>query len=157
MHRLERLEHGLRTFLTIAVTLILAAMATICFVEVVRRPFGGSFVWYDEFVGYLLVWLTFLGAALARSYHQHIGVDNVLDNVSPRARRTLELVTHALMVLIHLVLLVYGAQLVSRFLTERAITVDIPVGLVYLVIPMSALLMIVIEAIHVTRRFGSAK
>jgi hypothetical protein len=30
--------------------------------------------------------------------------------------------------------------------------VDIPVGLVYLVIPLSAALMLVIEALHVARR-----
>ncbi|GMR22682.1 MAG: 2,3-diketo-L-gulonate TRAP transporter small permease YiaM [Acidobacteriota bacterium] len=152
---LERLERALRSFLTIAVALILAAIASICFIEVVRRPFGGSFVWYDEFVGYLLVWLTFLGAVLARSYHQHIGIDNVLESVSPGARRVLELTTHGLMVAVHVVLLIYGAQLVLRFLTERAITVDIPVGLVYLVIPLSAVFMLLIEAIQIARLFTS--
>ena len=150
-----RIERALRSILAIAVALILAAIASICFIEVARRPFGGSFVWYDEFVGYLLVWLTFLGAVLARSYHQHIGIDNVLESVSPRARRVLELTTHGLMVAVHVVLLVYGAQLVLRFLTERASTVDIPVGLVYLVIPLSALLMLLIEAIQIARLFDT--
>ena len=136
--------------------MILAAIATICFVEVVRRPFGASFVWYDEFIGYLLVWLTFLGAVLARSYHQHIGVENLLDRVSPAKRRLLELATHGLMVLVHVVLLLYGAQLVSRFLTERAITLDIPIGLIYLVIPLSAALMLLVEALQITRLLNSA-
>jgi len=149
-----RLERALRSLLTVAVALILAAIASICFIEVARRPFGGSFVWYDEFVGYLLVWLTFLGAVLARSYHQHIGIDNVLESVSPRARRVLELTAHGLMVAVHVVLLIYGSQLVVRFLNERAITVDIPVGLVYLVIPLSALLMLLIEAIQIARLFA---
>ncbi len=152
---LERLERALRSFLTIAVALILGAIASICFIEVARRPFGGSFVWYDEFVGYLLVWLTFLGAVLARSYHQHIGIDNLLESVSPGARRILELTTHGLMVAVHVVLLIYGAQLVLRFLTERAITVDIPAGLVYLVIPLSAVFMLLIEAIQIARLFAS--
>ncbi len=151
---LERLERALRSFLTIAVALILGAIASICFIEVARRPFGGSFVWYDEFVGYLLVWLTFLGAVLARSHRQHIGIDNLLESVSLRARRVLELATHGLMVLVHVVLLIYGAQLVLRFLSERAITVDIPVGLVYLVIPLSAVLMLLIEAIQIARLFA---
>ena len=150
-----RIERALRSFLTVAVALILSAIASICFIEVVRRPFGGSFVWYDEFVGYLLVWLTFLGAVLARSYHQHIGIDNLLESVSPGARRVLELTAHGLMVVIHVVLLIYGAQLVLRFLTERAITVDIPAGLVYLVIPLSAVFMLLIEAIQIARLFGS--
>ena len=69
-------------------------------------------------------------------------------------RRVLELTAHGLMVLVHVVLLLYGAQLVSRFLSERAITVDIPVGLVYLVIPLSAVLMLLIEAIQIARLFA---
>ena len=152
---LERIERALRSILTIAVALILGAIASICFIEVARRPFGGSFVWYDEFVGYLLVWLTFLGAVLARSYHQHIGIDNLLESVSSGACRILELTAHGLMVAVHLVLLVYGAQLVLRFLSERAITVDIPAGLVYLVIPLSAVFMLLIEAIQIARLFAS--
>lgn len=149
---LDRIERGLRSFLSVAVALILGSIATICFIEVVRRPFGESFVWYDEFIGYLLVWLTFFGAVLARSHRQHIGVDNLLDRVSPRIRSWLEITSHALMVVVHIVLLAYGAQLASRFLNERAITVDIPVGFVYLVIPISASLMLIIEAIHIARR-----
>ena len=42
-----------------------------------------------------------------------------------------------------------------RFLSERAITVDIPVGLVYLVIPLSAALMLLIETIQIARFFAS--
>ena len=84
----DRVETILRTVLSVAVALVLAAIAVICFLEVLRRPFGGSFVWYDEFVGYLLVWLTFLGAVLARSHHQHIGVENVLEKVSSTIKRS---------------------------------------------------------------------
>jgi len=150
---LRGIEGTLRSGLSVAVAAILAALASICFIEVVRRPFGGSFVWYDEFVGYLLVWLTLLGAALARSQHQHIGVDNLLDKLSPKTRRGVTLSSHIVMVLVHVVLFVYGSQLVTRFLSERAITVDIPIGYVYAIIPLSAILMLAIEAIHIARWF----
>ncbi len=151
----DRVETILRTVLSAAVALVLAAIAVICFLEVLRRPFGGSFVWYDEFVGYLLVWLTFLGAVLARSHHQHIGVENLLEKVSEGARRAIELVGHGVMIAVHIVLLLYGAQLVTRFLTERTITVDIPVGLVYAVIPLSAALMLIVEIIHAAQLLSS--
>lgn len=147
----DRFESGLRLGLTVAVSTILVAIAAVCFIEVARRPFGQSFVWYDEFVGYLLVWLTFLGAALARSHHEHIGVDNLVERAGPLGRKVLTLSVHAVMIGIHVVLLVYGSSLVSRFLTERAITVDVPIGLVYSIIPGSAALMIAIELIAIWR------
>ena len=152
---LKRVEDVVRSALAVAVAVVLGLIAAICFVEVVRRPFGGSFVWYDEFVGYLLVWLTFLGAVLARSHKQHIGVDNLIEKSSGAMRRTLVIANHVVMIAVHVVLLVYGYQLMSRFLTERAITVDVPMGIVYAVIPLSALLMLVIEALHLARSLGA--
>lgn len=153
---LTRAERALRTALGWTVALILAAIATICFVEVVLRyGFGASFEWYDEGVGYLLVWLTFLGAVLAHAHGQHIGVENLLEALSPGPRRIVLLAGHALLVAIHVVLLLYGAQIVARFLAEQAITIPVPMGLVYLVIPLSAFLMLVVEAFHIARTLSS--
>jgi TRAP-type C4-dicarboxylate transport system permease small subunit len=135
-----------------SVSLVLAAIAVICFVEVILRyVYGDSFPWYDEFVGYLLVWLTFLGAVLAHSHRQHIGIENALDRLKERPRRLVELLNHALLIGVHVVLLLYGAQLVARFLTENAITLPVPMGLVYSVIPIYAGLMLVVEGISIAR------
>ena len=147
----ERFEAALRSILSVVAGVLIAAIAIICFIEVVRRPFGGSFSWYDEFVGYLLVWLTFVGAVLARLHQQHIGLENLLERLPPRGRLSVELVGHGLMIGVHVVLLVYGGELVVRFLSERAITLDVPMGLIYAVIPLSAALMLVVEAIQIRR------
>jgi len=52
---------------------------------------------------------------------------------------------------VHLVLLVYGAQLAVRFLGEPATTVAVPMGVVYSVIPISAALMLVVEGARIAR------
>ena len=148
---LTRIEDFLRLALSTVVAGILASIATICFIEVVRRPFGESFVWYDEFVGYLLVWLTLLGAVLARLQREHIGIDNLLNKVPRSVSLWLALTSHLVMIFVHIVLLAYGSQLVFRFVSERAITVDISIGLVYSVIPCSAAVMLLVEFIHLKR------
>lgn len=154
--RLDRIEHRLRTALGMLVALLMAAIAVICFVEVILRyVFGASLSWYDEFVGYLLVWLTFLGAVLAQSYRQHIGIENLVEMASGKKRRLLEIANHLLMVAIHLVLLVYGAELAARFLREAAITLPVPMGLIYAVVPLSAALMLIVESIRIARLVGS--
>lgn len=150
--RLDRLEQLLRASLGALLSGIIAAIAVICFVEVILRyVFGASLSWYDEFVGYLLVWLTFLGAVLAQSYRQHIGIENLVEMTSGRTRRGLEIANHALMVAIHLVLLLYGAQLAARFLEEEAITLPVPMGAIYAVVPLSAALMLAVEGIRIVR------
>jgi TRAP-type transport system small permease protein len=149
---LDRLERGLRSGLGALVSLLIAAIAVICFLEVILRyVFSESLSWYDEFVGYLLVWLTFFGAVLAQSHGQHIGVDNLVESASPGMRRVLRLTSHGLLVAVHLVLLFYGTRLVLRFLTETAITLPVPMGAVYSAIPLSAALLLVVEAIHIAR------
>ncbi len=149
---LDRVERALRSGLGVAVSVLLSAIAVICFVEVILRyVFAASLSWYDELVGYLLVWLTFLGAVLAQSHRQHIGIGDLVERAPEWTRRALSLAGHLVIVGIHLVLLVYGAQLAMRFLGEGAITLPVPMGVVYGVIPVSAALMLVAEGIHVVR------
>jgi TRAP-type transport system small permease protein len=150
--RLDRVEHGLRAALGVVLSVAIAAVAVICFVEVILRyVVGASLSWYDEFVGYLLVWLTFLGAVLAQSYGQHIGIENVVEMTSGRTKVALQIARHALMAGIHVVLLLYGAQLAARFLEEEAITLPVPMGAIYAVIPISAALMLVVEGARIAR------
>jgi TRAP-type C4-dicarboxylate transport system permease small subunit len=149
---LERLELALRSILGIAVSVILCLMVVICLAEVVLRYiFSSSFPWYDETVGYLLVWLTFLGAVLAQSHDQHIGIADLVERAPLRLRRALELGCQLVLAGVHVVLLVYGWQLAARFLAERAITVPVPMGAVYAVVPLSAALMLVVQAARIAR------
>ena len=149
---LDRVELALRSGLGVAVAVLLSAIAVICFLEVILRYlFAASLSWYDELVGYLLVWLTFLGAVLAQSHGQHVGIEDLVDRAPERARRALTLASHLVLVAVHVVLLVYGAQLAMRFLGERATSVPVPMGVVYAVIPISAALMLVVETARVAR------
>ena len=145
----ERLDRGIRHLLETTSLVILSSMAIICFIEVILRyGLGKSFGWYDEFTGYLLVWLTFLGAVAARQDGKHIGLGDFAARLGRRGKRFAALLTHGLMIALHLLLLVYGAFLAFRFLSDHAITLPVPMGIIYAVIPFSALLMLGIEAIR---------
>lgn len=153
---LLRLERGLRSALGFFVAFLLAAISIICVTEVLLRYlFAASLSWYDELVGYLLVWLSFLAAVLAQSHGQHVGIGDLVEKAPWKARRLLSVGNHLVMVAVHLVLLVFGAQLAIRFLGERAITIAAPMGLVYGVIPLSAALMLMVEAIGIARTLRS--
>ncbi len=153
---LDRVELALRSGLGVAVSILLSAIAVICFLEVILRyVFAASLSWYDELVGYLLVWLTFLGAVLAQSHGQHIGIGDLVERAPAPIRRPMELSGHLVLVAVHLVLVIYGLKLAIPFLGERAITVPVPMGFVYGVIPVSAALMLVVEAAQIARWYRS--
>ena len=94
---LERTDRLVHDVLEWAVAGVLLAIAVICFAEVVLRyGLGRSFGWYDEFIGYLLVWLTFLAAVLAHQHGQHIGIDNFLKRLPHWGQRFAGFFNHLL-------------------------------------------------------------
>ena len=138
--------------LAVACSLLLAAIAGLCLVEVtLRYGFGAGLGFYDELAGFALVWLTFLGAVLARRDGAHIGIRDLVSRLRPRPRRIARILEHAAVLALHVVIAWFGTVLVLRFLTERAITMPIPMGAFYLVLPLFALLTAVLE----TRRLAA--
>ncbi|MCY3747364.1 MAG: TRAP transporter small permease [Acidobacteria bacterium] len=133
--------------LAIACSLLLAGIAVLCLVEVtLRYGFGGGLGFYDELAGFALVWLTFLGAVLARRDGAHIGIRDLVSRLSPCPRRIARILEHAAVLALHLVLAWFGTVLMLRFLGERSITMPIPMGAFYLVLPLFALLTAAMEA-----------
>ncbi len=132
--------------LAVACSLLLGAIAALCLVEVtLRYGFGAGLGFYDELAGFALVWLTFLGAVLARRDGAHIGIRDLVSRLGPRPRRIARILEHAAVLALHLVIAWFGTVLVLRFLTERAITMPIPMGAFYLVLPLFAVLTAVLE------------
>lgn len=72
-----------KTFEFMLVTIValqaLLLMASVLF----RYLFNSPIIWGDEIVRYSLIWMTFVGAALATKEKQHIQVD-VIDMVLPK-------------------------------------------------------------------------
>jgi C4-dicarboxylate transporter DctQ subunit len=77
----RRLEEGLIAFL-------LAAMTGLTFVQVVLRyVFNSGFTWALEATTYMFGWLVLLGISYGVKVGSHIGVDILIQQLSPRNRR----------------------------------------------------------------------
>ena len=71
VNRLEKIVAGLETGLLVAIIL---GMVMLSFVQVVLRLFfHGGFLWADPFLRHLVLWVGFLGAALAALERKHFG------------------------------------------------------------------------------------
>ena len=85
-----------------AVRLVCIAQATALFLIVVlavfaRYVFGQSLAWTEEVPRYLLIWISFLGAAACVARREHVGFD-VLFNALPRPMRRALGVTLSLLI-----------------------------------------------------------
>lgn len=130
---LEWYDAGLY-WIVVTLTAVLAAMG---FTTVVfRYVLQSSIFWGDEFLRYVMVWLVFLGAALAARHRALITVDIF---TQPMPRRTRERVAGAV-ALASAAFLIYVAavsvQLVQRSAGTVSASMGLPMERMYLVFPI---------------------
>ncbi len=97
----------------------------------------------EELARYLLIWIALLGAAYAAGRQMHLAIDLLPSALKGKARRILGALVNALVSLFALaVFVVGGIRLVSLTLTlgQTSAALHIPLGYVYLALPVSGLL-----------------
>ncbi len=107
-------------WIRIIVKYIMVTMATAIFVIILftvfsRYLFNYVLSWSEEVPRYLLVWIGFLGAALAVDRKDHIGFDYVFNKLPARAREVLTLFLNLGIALIGAIMLIYGIDFVKLF------------------------------------------
>jgi len=99
--------------------------------------------WTEELARYLLIWVGLLGAAYAVGRKMHLAVDVLLARFKGKAQNTAQLIIQGLIFLFALAVMVVGGyRLVEITLTleQTSAALQIPLGYVYLVVPLSGVL-----------------
>lgn len=73
--------------MALAAVALLASLALIGWAVLLRYAFNAAPVWVDEVVGFALVAVVMLAAAQALRNGEHIGVDLLVERLSPERRR----------------------------------------------------------------------
>jgi len=110
-----------------------------------RKVLGESFTFTEELARFALIWLTILGAAYLNGQREHLAMDFWLNKLSPdkkaRRLRIIELVMAAFA----LVVMVGGGGFLvytTLRLGQKSPAMNIPLGFVYAIVPLSGLLII---------------
>jgi TRAP-type C4-dicarboxylate transport system permease small subunit len=104
----------------------------------------------DELAGYLLIWVSLLGAAYVAGKKEHLAIDLLLQKSSPARQKVLNIIIHSVILgFSATVLVIGGAWLVyTRFyLGVKSAALQVPLGYVYIVLPLSGLI-IIFYSIH---------
>ncbi len=99
----------------------------------------------DELARYLMIWIGVLGAAYVSGRNMHVAIDVLPSRSSGVTQKKLfKLVNLIIIVFCFLALVVGGFRLVyiSYLLGQTSAALQIPMALVYLVIPLSGILII---------------
>jgi len=121
----------------------IAVVVLLCAEVVFRYAIGSSLDWIEEMSRVLLIWLAFIGAAVALKRNEHITVEYFLSFVPQAMRYHIEVLSWALIVLFSAFLCAQGIEfaLLSRGTTFPAL--QVAVSWQYLGLPVGALLMTV--------------
>ena len=126
------------------VILLMVAMLLLVVVAVIFRKAGHSISWYDEFAGYILVWVTFWGAVVALERKRHIGFETLVELFPIPIQKMVMSFVYFLLIFLNIVLIKYGWKLTVDLTGETAITLPVPIGYINVVIPVTASLMLIL-------------
>ena len=99
----------------------------------------------DELSRFLLIWIGLLGASYATGKKMHLTIDLLPNFLSGRKKKNLDLVIHSLVILFALFVMVIGGirlVYISLALGQTSSALEIPLGIIYLVIPLSGIMII---------------
>jgi TRAP-type transport system small permease protein len=134
-------------WITAAVKVVMLSMTCVIFfittITVITR-YILNFVpsWSEEVPRYLLVWITYLGAALAVKFKEHISLDVFFNLMPLRARQVGHLALNGLVSIVGTIMVVYGIALLYQFKDDLMESIPVTNFWLYLVMPISGTLML---------------
>lgn len=157
---MEKLLKGLNKLLYGISVSAMIAMLLIIFLQVIMRYcFNHTFEWSEELARFLFVWVVFLGSALIMGEGGHLAVQllpkkfegTIVGNV-------MALFINACSYAFILLLLIQGSKMTSIMTFQTAPGLGISMSWVYVVIPVSASLMMLYlfrDTINIIKKFGN--
>lgn len=125
--------------------IIMSAMVINVLWQVITRFLGIPSSFTDELARYLMIWLGILGSAYVAGKKMHVSIDLISNKLSDKGKRKLTVIVSLIVTAFSLLVLVIGGSrlvYITFDLGQRSPALQIPLSLVYLVIPVSGILII---------------
>ncbi|MFC1713201.1 TRAP transporter small permease [Candidatus Poribacteria bacterium] len=155
MQKLEAVTTKVNCALKMIIALFIAVMTLLVTANVFSRyVFHFSLTWSSELAQYCMIWAAFLGAAVLVNMDEHLAVDLLEKSATRRARSMLRVFVRGGSMVFFIILIYYGIILVKSTSGQVAASMGfLPMNLVYLVIPLSGLIMFLGSAVSLLRVF----
>ncbi len=108
----------------------------------------------DELAGYLLIWVSLLGAAYVAGRKEHLAIDLLLRKSPPERQKKLMISIEIIILLFALLVMVVGGVwlVYTRFILDvKSAALQLPLGYVYVVLPLSGLIISYYSVYHIVQ------
>jgi TRAP-type transport system small permease protein len=145
MNREEKQENWSARILDYLSALLIGAMVLAIFLQVVARYlFNFPLAWPEELGRFLFAWIVFIGIVPVLRTDEMPALDLIHGWLPEKADTLLSLVVSLLVLGFLLIMLKGGIELTARQIAQTSVALEIPMAVVYSVIPFSTILMVLV-------------
>lgn len=116
--------------------------------------------WTDELARYMLIWVSIFGAVYVSGKNSHITIDLLPESLSSKTKLNLDLIVQLIIILFITAIFVIGGGryvYVSFKLEQTSAALGLPIGFVYLVLPVSGLMIIYFKSVQMRQTLKKLK
>jgi TRAP-type C4-dicarboxylate transport system permease small subunit len=150
---MKKFQHKLNRVLEVFLVFLMVVLVTDVLWQVFSRYLLSSpSSFTDELAGFLLIWVGVLGAAYVAGRKEHLAIDILVQRSPPARQRLLLYLIHSLIFLFALSVMVTGGVVLmyTRFVLQvKSAALQLPLGYVYIVLPISGLIIMYYEVLHI--------
>lgn len=139
------MEEKINKYLANFLVFLMAAMVINVLLQVTARFLGIAVPFTEELAGYLLVWVGVLGAAYATGQKLHLAIDLLPRSLDEKKQKRLNIIVNFIVIIFAFFTMVVGGinlVYITLSLKQFSPVMEIPKGIIYMVIPLSGLLII---------------
>lgn len=148
----ERLDSALYWILVILMgVMVLNVLWQVGSRFILRSP--SSFT--DELARFLLIWISLLGASFVTGKKMHLAIDILPSKLEGKKQRNLNVLINVLVALFALFAMVWGGiklVYITLTLNQTSAALNVPLGYVYLVVPLSGFIIIYYSIMNLTEK-----
>ena len=137
-----KLVEGINKVVHIILIALMVVLVISVFCQITFRFFDHSIAWTEELARYSMIWMTFLGAAYALATRAHIGMELLVDRSQGMMKQIFIVVAAVVCLVFFVMMVVNGFELSMRVMSQPSAVLQIPMGIVYSVIPVSGFILI---------------
>jgi len=154
---MDKITTLITRILSISLIILMVGMVLdVCWQVFTRFILQDPSSYTEELAGFLLIWIGLLGSSYALYTKSHLGIDIITSKLTGFKKQLSQLMIHFIVILFALFILVIGGiRLVNITLTLNQISpaLGIPMGYIYLVLPLTGLLMIYYSLVFISESY----
>lgn len=142
---MNALRKAIDTVLSYACAIVFALMVIVGTYQVVARyVFNSPSTVSEELLTYSFTWMALLASALVFGKRDHMRMGFIADKLTGTPKLILEVVIELLVMGLAISVMLYGGvSIVQLTMTQTSASLGIPMGIIYLIIPISGALIVI--------------